>query len=75
MPCILPIPFVDHLYTVYSLKNNSWRFDYWLAHCLDWKKTLFELAIDDEDNDFLMGSMVIKGEYLTPDTQQKKKDD
>jgi hypothetical protein len=39
-----------------------------------WKQTLFELVIDDEDNEFPMGSMVIKGEYLTLATQQKMKD-
>ena len=45
-----------------------------MAHCLDGKQTLLELVIDDEDNEFAIGSMVIKDEYLTLDTQQKKKD-
>jgi hypothetical protein len=38
------------------------------------KQTLLEPIIDDEDNEFLTGSMVIKGEYLTLATQQEKKD-
>ena len=55
-------------------KNNAWGSDYWLARCLDGKQTLLEPVIDDEDNEFPVGSMVIKGEYLTLATQQKKKD-
>ena len=39
-----------------------------------WEQTLLELVINDEDNEFPVGSMVIKGEYLTLATQQKKKD-
>ena len=50
------------------------RLYYWLERCLDGKQTLLEPVIDDEYNEFLIGSMVIKGEYLTLDTQQKKKD-
>ena len=57
-----------------SPKNNAWGSDYWLARCLDGKQTLLELVIDDEDNEFLTGSTVIKGEYLTLDTQQRNKD-
>ena len=45
-----------------------------MACCLDGKQTLLEPVIDDEDNEFMIGSMVIKGEYLTLATQQKKKD-
>ena len=54
-------------------KNNAWGPDYWLAHCLDEKQTLLEPVIDDEDNEFPVGSMVIKGEYLTLATQQKRR--
>ena len=57
-----------------SPKNNAWGSNYWLARCLDGKQTLLEPVIDDEDNEFLMGSTVIKGEYLTLATQQKKED-
>ena len=53
-------------------KNNAWGSDYWLARCLDGKQTLLEPVIDDEDNEFPVGSMVIKGEYLTLATQHKK---
>ena len=55
-----------------ALKNNAWGSNCWLAHCLDGKQTLLEPVIDDEDNEFLIGSMVIKGEYLTLDTQKKR---
>ena len=54
-------------------KNNAWGSDYWLERCLDGKQTLLEPVIDDEDNEFPVGSMVIKGEYLTLATQQKNK--
>ena len=54
-------------------KNNAWGSDYWLVHCLDGKQNLLEPVIYDEDNEFPVGSMVIKGEYLTLTTQQKKK--
>ena len=56
-----------------ALKNNARGSDYWLARCLDGKQTLLEPVIDDEDNEFLIGSLVIKGEYLTLDTQEKNK--
>ena len=56
-------------------KNNARGSNYWLTRFLDGKQTLLEPVIDDEDNKFPVGSMVIKGEYLTLATQQKKKDD
>lgn len=56
-----------------SQKNNARVSNYWLARCLDGKKTLLEPVIDDEDNEILIGSLVIKGEYLTLDTQEKNK--
>jgi hypothetical protein len=59
---------------VVAPKSNAWGSDYWLACCLDGKQTLLELGVDDEDNEFSVGSMVIKGEYLTLTTQQKKND-
>ena len=55
-------------------KNNAWGSYYWLAHCLDGKQTLLEPVIDDGDNEFSIGSMVIKGEYLTLAIEVKKKD-
>ena len=57
-----------------SPKNNAWGSDYWLARCLDGKQIILEPVIDDEDNEFPVGSMVIKGEYLLLATQQKNKD-
>ena len=57
-----------------SPKNNAWGSDYWLACFLDGKQPLHEPVIDNADNEFMIGSMVIKGEYLTLTTQQKKKD-
>ena len=55
-----------------SPKNNAWGSNYWLVCRLHGKQTLLEPVIDDEDNEFSVGSMVIKGEYLTLATQQKK---
>ena len=48
-----------------SLRGNEWHIDYWLERCLDGKQTLIVSLSDSEGNDFLIGSMVIKGEYLT----------
>ena len=53
-----------------SLKNNEY---YWLARFLEGKQTILEPVIDDENIEFPTGSMVIKGDYLTPPTQQKRK--
>ena len=47
--------------------------NYWLAHCLEGKQTILEPVIDDENIEFPTSSMVIKGEYLTQATQQKRK--
>ena len=55
-------------------KNNAWGSDYWLALFSYGKQILLKLVIDDENNEFSMGSMVIKSEYLKLATQQKKKD-
>ena len=54
-------------------KNNEWGFDYWLECCLKGKQTILELVTDDENIEFPTGSMVIKGEYLTPASQHKRK--
>jgi hypothetical protein len=56
------------MYVVVSPKNNAWGFDYWLEHFLDGNQTLLKLVTDDENNEFMIGSMVIKCEYLTLDT-------
>ena len=55
-------------------KNNEWGSDYWLAHFLvEGKQTILEHVKDDEIIEFPIGSMVIKGEYLTLATKQKRK--
>ena len=59
--------FVVHIYEVVSSKVNEWGTNYWLARCLEGKKTLNVSLIDSKGIHFLIGSMVIKGEYLTLD--------
>ena len=56
-----------------SPKNNEWGFDYWLACCLEGEQTILKPVTDDENIEFPIGSMVIKGEYLTLAPQQKRK--
>ena len=48
-------------------KYSEWSGDYWLAHCIEGKQTLIMSMIDHENNDFPIGSMVVKDEYLTHD--------
>ena len=43
-----------------------------MAHFLEGKQPVLELVTDDENIEFPTGSMVIKGEYLTLETQQKR---
>jgi hypothetical protein len=59
--------FVGNIYTVVSPRGNEWGTDYWLGHCLEGKKTLMRSITDSKGIEFLIGSMVIKGEYLTQD--------
>ena len=54
-------------------KNNEWGSDYWLARCLEGKQTILEPIIDDENIEFPTHSMVIKGDWLTLASQQKRK--
>ena len=56
------------------LRGNDWHTNYWLTRCLDGKQTLIVSLSDSEGNDFPIGSMVIKDEYLThvSHTQNKK---
>jgi len=58
---------------VVSPRDNEWHTDYWLARCLDGKQTLIVSLSDSEGNDFPIGSMVIKGEYLTQVSHARKK--
>ena len=54
-------------------KDSEWGGDYWFAHCIEGKQTLIMSMIDDENNHFLIGSMVVKGEYLTHDNNARNK--
>ena len=42
-------------------KNNEWCSDYWLARFLEGTQTILEHVTDDENNEFFIGSMVVKG--------------
>lgn len=55
------------------LKDNEWGGDYWLARCIYGKQTLNIAITDDENNQFPVGSMVAKGEYLTQKKNARKK--
>ena len=46
--------------------------DYWLAQCIRGKKILNRSLIDDEENEFPIGSMVVYGEYLTLDGKSRR---
>jgi len=61
-----------HIYAVFSPKDIEWGVDYWLARCIQGKKTLYASLIDDEGIEFPIGSMVVKGEYLTLDGKSRK---
>ena len=47
--------------------------DYWLARCIEGNQTLNMSMIGDENNYFLIRSMVVKGEYLTHENNARKK--
>ena len=57
----------------FASKYSEWGGDYWLARCLEGKQTLIMSMNDDENNHFPTGSMVVKGEYLTHDNNERKK--
>ena len=59
--------FVGHIYEVVTSKGNEWGTDHWLARCLEGKQTLNVSLTNSKGIDFSIGSMVIKGEYLTLD--------
>jgi hypothetical protein len=65
--------FAGHIYAVVSPRDNEWGTDYWLARCLEGKKTLMRSVTDSEGIEFPIGSMVIKGEYLTQDERTQRK--
>lgn len=62
-----------HIYAVVASKDTEWGDEYWLARCIDGKQTLIVSMTDDENNHFPTGSMVVKGEYLTRDSNGRKK--
>ena len=61
-----------HIYVVVAPKDNEWGTDYWLARCIRGKKILNGSLIDDEGNEFPIGSMVVEGEYITLDGKSRK---
>ena len=64
--------FVGHIYAVVALKDNEWGTYYWLARFIKGKQTLIASLTDDEGIEFPIGSMVVKGEYLTLDGKSRK---
>ena len=46
--------------------------DYWGAQCIQGKQILNGSLIDDEGNEFPIGSMVVEGEYLTLDGKSRR---
>ena len=54
-------------------KDSEWGGDYCLAHCIQGKQTLIISMTNDERNHFPIGSMVVKGEYLTHENNARKK--
>jgi hypothetical protein len=56
-----------------STKYNEWGGDYWLECCLELSKTLNISLSHNEGKQFLVGSMVVKGEYLAHDNNTRKK--
>ena len=56
-----------------SSKYSEWGGDYRLAHCIEGNQTLIMSMTDDENNHFQIGSMVVKGEYLTHENNARKK--
>ena len=48
-----------------ALKEDERCIDYWLPQYLVWKKALNASLNDNECIEFMIGSIIIKGEYLT----------
>ena len=65
--------FSRHIYALISSKDNEYGGDYLLELHLEGKKTLNISITNDENNHFPVGSMVVKGEYLTQDNNARKK--
>ena len=56
-----------------SSKDSEWGGDYWLARCIEGKKTLIMSMTDVANNHFPISSMVVKGEYLMHDNNERNK--
>jgi len=41
--------FVGHIYAVLAPKGNEWATDYWLAQCVEGKKTLIIASLSDDE--------------------------
>ena len=65
--------YAGNIYAVVASKDSEWGGDYWLERCIEGKKTLNMSMFDDENNHFPIGSMVVKGEYLTQDNNARKR--
>jgi len=63
---------LGHIYAVVAPKDNEWGTYYWLARCIRGKQILNGSLIDDEGNEFPIGSMVVEGEYLTLDGKSRR---
>ena len=50
---------------MFASNDSEWGGDYRLERCIEGKKTLIMSMANDENNHFPIGSMVVKGEYLT----------
>ena len=53
-------------------EDNEWGTDYWLARCIEGNQTLITSLTNDEGIEFTIGSIVVKGEYLTLDGKSRK---
>jgi hypothetical protein len=58
---------------VVAPRSNEYNNNYWMACFLEGKKTLIRSVIVSEGIEFMIGLMVIKGEYLTWDERTQKK--
>ena len=69
---ILDLVQPGHIYEVVSLKYNEWGIDYWFERCIRGKQILNGSLIDDEGNEFPIGSTVVEGEYITLDGKSRR---
>ena len=67
--------YAGNIYVVVASKHSEWGGDYWLAHCIEGNQTLIMSMNDNENNHFPIEYMVVKGEYLTHDNNERKKVD